>query len=174
MHPLFSLDNITRSKIIALGIRTRRNYIYQRFRGGRNLFHHIHALINKVGKWHSIAMTNNSLRTITHSNLITIGAEPNNISTNRSEPKQFAIQCVLINCKSEVNKTAELRVDIITNNLDVCILTETWIRMEDSITEVQMCPPGYKVHSVPRSDRPDGGIVVIYKDSIPIKKKLSL
>ena len=48
MQPLFSLDNITRIKIIALGIRKQRNYIYQRYRGGRNLFHHIHVLINKV------------------------------------------------------------------------------------------------------------------------------
>ena len=90
MHLLFSLDNITRHKIIALGIRKQRNYIYQRSRGGRNLFHGIHALINKVENQHSITKTNISLRTINHSNSITIGAEPNNSSTNCSEPKQFA------------------------------------------------------------------------------------
>ena len=90
MHPLFSLDNITRSKIIALGIMKQRNYIYQRSRGGRNLFHHIHAFIYKVENGQSIAGTNISLRTIKHSNLITIGAEPINSSTNWSEPKQFA------------------------------------------------------------------------------------
>ena len=33
-----------------------------------------------------------------------------------------------------------------------------------------MCPPGYKVYSVPRNDRSSGGIAVTYKDSIPIKK----
>ena len=102
--------------------------------------------------------------------MVTIGAEPNSSSTNWSEPKQFATQCALINCRSVENKTAERKVDIITNNLVVCILTETWIRMEDSITEVQMCPPGYKVYSVPRNDRSGGGIAVIYKDSIVIKK----
>ena len=42
--------------------------------------------------------------------------------------------------------------------------------MEDSITEIQMCPPGYKEYSVPRNDRSGGGIAVIYKDSILIKK----
>ena len=52
--------------------------------------------------------------------------------------------------------------DITTNNLDVCILTEIWIRVGDSITDVQMCPPGYKVYSVPRKDRSGGDIAVIY------------
>ena len=168
MHPLFSLDNITRSKIIALGIRKQRYYIYQRSRDGRNLFHFIDALINKVENGQSIAKTNISLRAINHSNLITIGAEPNNSCTKWSEPKLFATQCALINCRSVVNKTVELKTYIITNNLDVCILTKTWIRMDDSINEVQMCPTVYKVYSVPRKDRSGEGIAVIYRDSIPI------
>ena len=74
------------------------------------------------------------------------------------------------NCRSVVNKTAELKVDIITISLNVCILPKTWIRMDDSITEVQMCPPGYKVYSGPSEDKSGGGIAVIYKDSMPIKK----
>ena len=170
LHPLFLLDNITRSSIIALGIRKQRKYIYQRLTGGKNLFHHIHALINKVENWWNIANTNSSPQTINHSNLITIGAESNNSSANWLGPKQSATLCAIINCRSVVNKTTNLKVNIATNNLDVCILTETWIKVDDSITDIQMCPPGYNVYSVPRKDRSWGGIAVTYKDSISTKK----
>ena len=45
---------------------------------------------------------------------------------------------------------------------------ETWIKEDNTTTESQICPPGYKAISVPRSNKQGGGITIVYKDSVTI------
>ena len=73
-----------------------------------------------------------------------------------------------------MNKSTELQVKLVQNRIDICSLIETWIRDGDTAAEIQICPPGYKVISVPRSNRQGGGIALCietpssYKEVTPI------
>ena len=54
---------------------------------------------------------------------------------------------------------------IVGNNTDLCILTETWFKNEDSIW-LQGCKHnknGWKISSIHREDRTGGGIALVYK-----------
>ena len=98
--------------------------------------------------------------------IITILLEGNLV---RMEAKESIIKCALVNCLSVVNKTADLQHDLIENNFTLFALTETWIRQDDDVTVVQLCPPGFKVISICRKDKTGGGIAVVYKDTITMR-----
>ena len=54
---------------------------------------------------------------------------------------------------------------IVGNNTDLCILTETWLKNEDSIW-LQGCKlnkNGWKISGIHRQDRTGGGIALVYK-----------
>ena len=72
--------------------------------------------------------------------------------------------CALINCRSVINKSTDLQVELVHNKVDICSLMETCIKEDDTTTEPQICPPGYKAISVPRSYKQGGGIAIVYKD----------
>ena len=100
--------------------------------------------------------------------IITILLEGNLV---RMETKESILKCALVNCQSVVNKTADLQHDLIENNFTLCALTETWIRLDDDVTSVQLCPPGFKVISISRKDKTGGGIAVVYKDTITVRSR---
>ena len=50
------------------------------------------------------------------------------------------LHSALINCRSVVNKTQDIQLELVHNNLDLCILTETWIREDDTTTPGRLCP----------------------------------
>ena len=86
----------------------------------------------------------------------------------RLETKESVIKYALVNFQSVVNKTADLQCDLIENNFTLCALTETWIRQEDDVTLVQLCPPGFKAISISRKDKIGGGIALVHKDTITV------
>ena len=57
---------------------------------------------------------------------------------------------------------------MVNNNLDLCILTETWIKEGDTITPTRLCPNGYKSLSISRQDKVGGGIAIVYKTELNI------
>ena len=78
------------------------------------------------------------------------------------------ISGALLNCQSIVNKTQDLQVEIATNNYDLCALTETWIKEDDTLTSHRMCPPGYNVTSVLRTNCMGGGIAIVHKTGLSV------
>ena len=74
----------------------------------------------------------------------------------------------LINCRSVINKTQEIQLELIRNKLDLCILTETWIKEGDTVTPTRLCPKGYKSLSISRHDKIGGGIAIVYKSELNI------
>ena len=52
--------------------------------------------------------------------------------------------------------------------MDLCILTETWIKEGDTITPSRLCPKGYKSLSISRQDKVGGGIAIVYKSELNI------
>ena len=75
-----------------------------------------------------------------------------------------------INCESCNNKTADLVDYVIEKDLEVCCLTETWLREDNSLTPLHLCPVGYNICSFPRQCRIGGGVAVVYKDTLLLKQ----
>ncbi len=75
----------------------------------------------------------------------------------------------LINPCSVCNKATELCEFITDNSLDVCVITETWLKGDDrdNVILAELKPPGYSVSHVPRKSR-GGGLAVIHRDSVPL------
>ena len=78
------------------------------------------------------------------------------------------LHSTLISCRSVVNKTQKLQLESVDNNLDLCILTETWIKEGDTITPTKLCPSGYKSLSISRHDKIGSGITIVYKSKLNI------
>ena len=75
----------------------------------------------------------------------------------------------MVNCRSIVNKTNEIKLEIINKNLDICALTETWLCEQDkNFLTIHSCLTGYKTIYTPQLDCRGGGIGLIYRNSINI------
>ena len=62
-----------------------------------------------------------------------------------------------------------LHMELIQNDLNVCVLTETWIKEDNNLTVHQICSSGYKAISVPMKVRTGGGITVVYRNIYQVK-----
>ena len=107
----------------------------------------------------------NRTRSVNFDNLITIAR------IQESEITRFTkyIKFVTLNAQSIKNKE-QLIVDYLLNEyIDVAIITETWLKDADDIW-LQGCElnkNGYKISSN-RRNRQEGGVALIYKDSLTI------
>ena len=62
-----------------------------------------------------------------------------------------------------------LHHSICDNNIDICAVSETWIKQDDDHTQMELAPPGYKVLSYPQSDgHVGGGLAFILKDYLKV------
>ena len=94
-----------------------------------------------------------------------------NIVENRpvTNSQCLSFNAATINCESANNKTLDLTDYISEQDIDVCCLTETWMTENDPVTAGDLCPPGYKLRSIPRKDRRGGGVAVILKQPLSLK-----
>ena len=61
-----------------------------------------------------------------------------------------------------------------SKDIDVCAVTETWLKENEILDKKQIAPIGYSVISHPRRDnRVGGGIVMVYKDNIKVRSVLN-
>jgi hypothetical protein len=76
--------------------------------------------------------------------------------------------CLLNPC-SICNKAADICDFTIDNKLDICVLTETWLRGNDrdNVIIEELKPPGYSVHHIARDGR-GGGVAVLYRDCLSV------
>ena len=157
--PYFLVEPEVRSNIINLGIRTYKRP-YRRSRAGKNLFFKIHTVLTQWRKTRSTKCDMGS----NLSNLIEVRTMP---VTNKSA-HTCQLKCELLNCHSIVNKIQDLHIELCTNNINVCALTETWIKEDDMLTLNRMCPKGYDSISIQRSDKAGGGLAVAYKKDLNV------
>ena len=158
-YQLFSLKYVLRMKIIGMGIR-KRGQLYRSSRAGKRLHYRISPLVN-IPRLHRprnkfFAQRNHVKITPT---------------VNMQYKKTLDCRCATVNCRSIVNKTSEFKVELTDHKLDICALTETWIREGDVTTAVQLCPEGYLAVSIPREGRIGGGITIVYRSDITLKSK---
>ena len=55
-------------------------------------------------------------------------------------------------------------------DLDICVITETWLKEDDQIGKAALKPEGYEILSSPHPIRLGGGIAVMYKEDLKVTK----
>ena len=74
-----------------------------------------------------------------------------------------------INTRSVSKKASDLQAEIMDKDIDICTLTETWIKPDDNWTCKEVTPPGYNYFNHPRLDgRKGGGTALLYKSHLRV------
>ena len=76
----------------------------------------------------------------------------------------------LWNAQSARNKTSDINDYIMEHDLDVYLITESWLFKDDHKVIGDLKPIGYDFTHVPRDSRQGGGIASIYKEELNIRK----
>ena len=134
------------------------NHQYRRSRSGQNLFYRIATISRRLKDTPTCIQKQTSRQ----ENLI----YPN---LQTWKPKGI-ISLSHINARSVCNKSLELQTYITWRSIDLCAITETWLRPDDQVSLAAITPSGYKALSKPRLEGRGGGIALIYKKCITIKE----
>ena len=156
-YHMFSLRYELRMKIIDLDIRKKAR-LYRGSRAGKRLHHKIVTLSMKL------RLHRPRNRSLVQGNNVIIPS-----TVNRLCKKTIDYRCATVNCCSIVNKTSDFKVELMEHNLDVCVLTEIWIREGDETTTIQLCPDSYSSVSIPREGRIVGGIAIVHMSDITLR-----
>ena len=163
----FHIDTPVRALIISLGFRSS-PVKFRRGRAGKNLFYHIATTTHRQHYEAHYTRACRPLQAVNWNNLLSIKIRHNSLQSQSILAHQEDLSGALINCRSVINKTQEIQRELIRNNLDLCILTETWIKEGDTITPTRLCPKGYKSLSISRQDKIGGGVAIVYKSELNI------
>ena len=81
------------------------------------------------------------------------------------------MNCSMINIQSVGNKTNTIHNLIIDQDLDICMLTETWLRnnFSDKSKISEMTPITHNCHHIPRPNKGGGGVGILIKKVIKTK-----
>ncbi|XP_060563505.1 uncharacterized protein LOC132722906, partial [Ruditapes philippinarum] len=97
-----------------------------------------------------------------------------NLEHNTTVKGQTNIKICLMNTRSVKNKTLSICDFILSNEFDICAITETWLGSSvDKVCISELVPPGYKMKHVPRVGRRGGGVAIIHKASIQVTTESS-
>ena len=155
---LFHLETDTRVNIISF--RMRKHFKpYRRSRAGRR------TIPLTIVSQHIIKARSTKCNAISLDNLTCIPK----CACDKEQCSQSSLNCALLNCRSNVNKTQDLHIELKQNKVDICALTETWIQSDDTITIYSMCPQGHTTISVPRKDKQVGGIALVHCNTCKVK-----
>ena len=83
----------------------------------------------------------------------------------KSNDKSFlTIGCV--NVRSIRNKASDFVTSVTDENYDICMVTETWLKEDDSAKRIECTLPGFDFLDVPRIDRNGGGTGLLAKSRL--------
>ena len=121
-------------------------------------------------KQHKILAEYEKSRTVNQDNLISINTIKDRHVTNNAQNLKIG----LVNARSIRNKDIRLKQDLIEEDIDACVVTETWL--DDSnkvwIENTELNKDGLKMQNSCRNDgRKGGGIAIVYKDIYNIKQE---
>ena len=87
----------------------------------------------------------------------------NFVGRNPSKPRQIP-QCLVLNARSMAKPDAfpALYADIKSNNIDVCCLSETWLKY--TVSDSLICPPGYSILRKNRTNLRGGGVAIVCRN----------
>ena len=105
------------------------------------------------------------------------GDRPNLIriqtTTAESSKRQSFLDFCPLNARSIRKKALLIKDYVVEHNLDLLAITETWLDPGDKdIYYVRgICPTGYDFHHIPRADSNGGGVGLLVKKSLQIRKQ---
>ena len=73
------------------------------------------------------------------------------------------------NAHSICNKTLLLCEYMLSHDIDIMFLTETWLGVDDLVVMNEITLPGYTFINVPRPEDKHGGIGILYKSQLNLK-----
>ena len=132
-------------------------YPIQKVQTGQKLFHWIHTIHNR-GLWN-----NNKDQTRQVGTYLV----PVNITTDLT--RLFCISH--INARSICNKIESFQEHVLARRVDICAITETWLKQTDTICMAhrEVPPEGYSIISHSRLDnRLGGGVMIVYRDNVKV------
>ena len=92
------------------------------------------------------------------------------INTVSLEEENHQLHCVLINSRSVGNKAAHI-IELITgNDLDLLVMTETWLFGAEKARVSLIIPNGYTTYSKSRDSREGGGVAVICRNQFKCER----
>ena len=95
------------------------------------------------------------------------------VKTTTADPNvRPQVHFCLINARSVKNKNTTIYQFIVDNDIDILVITETWLHPGDADRHVinALTPPGYTVKHVAR-DTGYVGVAIVYKASLPLTPK---
>ena len=82
-------------------------------------------------------------------------------------PSARNIKACHLNVRSLRNKTSAFSDFVLSNDLDVVGVTETWLRPSDTQGLMdEITPAGFQLHQVPRENKKGGGVAVLVRNGI--------
>ncbi|KAK3086528.1 hypothetical protein FSP39_019678, partial [Pinctada imbricata] len=77
-----------------------------------------------------------------------------------------------LNCRSVKNKSISISDFIVSNDIDILAVTETWLGTDvDQIVLKELIPDGYTIYHKPRLDRKGGGVAIIGRQNFKVVKE---
>ena len=94
----------------------------------------------------------------------------NTSTTETNIPSANRISLATVNAWSIYSKKEDFQEYLLSNDLDICLVTETWLKHLDTHTENEVPLPNYNIISQTRSvGRTGGGLALVYKNNPKIK-----
>ena len=83
------------------------------------------------------------------------------ISTHSSSLPRIIPKCMVINARSlvKVDAASALHMELHSNNCDICIISETWLK--PNFPSHLVCPKDYSILRKDRTDRSGGGVAIV-------------
>ena len=83
--------------------------------------------------------------------------------------KCYSCKLAHINARSITNKSGPIQHSLHDQEVDICAITETWVKTNDQTAPKEILPPGYNIITKPRPDgRCGGGLAIVYKSLISV------
>ena len=141
----FQLNNVTRSRVIKLGIIKLHDDLvteYCRSRADTKLFHCIHILVSQHHYFGTLADSGTSTcSAINQDNMVSI--------TINKLDKLKLFHIAHINAQSIRSKVLDFHKYISSRKVDLCVIMESWLKPSDDFESKQIAPPGYSCISHP-------------------------
>ena len=80
------------------------------------------------------------------------------------------LRCCVLNAQSIRNKRPDLVDFVCDSEVDIVVITETWMKSGYSAARIAATPPGYRLFDHPRPDRNSGGTGILARDSHVVKQ----
>ena len=85
--------------------------------------------------------------------------------------KDDGLRVCCINAQSCRNKALAIADHIIEHNIDVMAICETWLKYKRDTSVIKdMLPNGYSIEHTPRPIGKGGGVAIIHRSSLKLRK----